>query len=271
MKELKYNINYLLRKKELYIMIIFLLIIVIANVYMVSSEALFRMDDYKETIETAEYLQIFSGYSNWILCPMFILGVPILSSLVFCDISWTERKGKIDNLLSNRLDYKTNTIVRFFLTIFGTFLLVFLTLLLDYLCLVYLFGSGAKIDYSGGAAFNIFTTIKFLKELFYVSPFLHSVVSILHISLIFGLLTGLSYALSFYLKQKVLIYFTSPIIFLVLEVLLGSSIVLRNFSILLQVELRIGNIWASLGIYAMLFISSILLIGLHINKKDVLL
>ena len=112
MKELKYNIKYLLKKKELYFMIIFLLLVVIANVVLVSAETLSRIDDYKETIETAEYLQIFSNFSSWLLCPICILCIPIISSLVFCDISWLEKKGKIDYLLCNRLNYKKNIMIR---------------------------------------------------------------------------------------------------------------------------------------------------------------
>ena len=269
MKELKYNIKYLLKKKELYFMIIFLLLVVIANVVLVSAETLSRIDDYKETIETAEYLQIFSNFSSWLLCPICILCITIIISLVFCDISWLEKKGKIDYLLCNRLNYKKNIMIRFLLSIFGTFLLVFLALILDYLCLVYLFGSGTKVDYSGGTAFNIYTSVKFLKELFYSNPFLHSVICNLHIALIFGLVTGLSYSLSFYFKQKVLIYFISPVFFLIMEVIFSSFSSIRNLSILNQLQLIVGPLYNAFILYGSLFIASIILVLFYINKKDV--
>lgn len=275
MKELKFNMNYFFKKKELYFMIIFLLLVVIMNIIFVTKENTSRIDDFKETIQTAESLTIFGGGGIWILLPLCLLSIPIFSALIFSDVNWVERKEKMDYLLYNRLSYTKNIIIRFFLTIIGTFLLVFVALMLDYLCLSYLYGNGPILDKVGGAAFNFIPNIDFLKQFSYTNPISHTILCNIHISILFGLLAGFSYTCSFFIKQKVILYFQGPVILLVMEVLFGSINIggyyLRHFSLLTQLQLSVGEYVNAIVLYIFLFLVSSILIMIHLRKKDVLL
>lgn len=277
MKELKFNIQYIFRKKEFYLMILFLILIVTANVIFSSNEFLSHSRDFKETAPTALSLVLFSKEGTRTLLPICLLSFPILSSLIFSDLSWTERKEKSDYLLFNRLSYKKNIWVRFLLTIIGTFLLIFIALTLDYICLSLIFGNGNRFILGGNRiAFNLFPFWKesFLSSLSYQNPDLYIILCNAHVALTFALLAGVGYAFSFFIKQRLILYFITPVILMVCEAVFNlietSTFSLRYFSPLSQLQLTVGNTMNAYILYFILFFISFITIILHLRKKDIL-
>ena len=267
MKEVKYNIKYLLNKKELYFSIIGILLINLIHVLLVIYH---DYDFFYEMGYRAEYLTILYNVDvniNMILILIF----PIICSTVFSDISWFESKQKIDYLLCNRLNYKKLIIIRFFLILLIVFFIVFVGFLLNYITLCYIYGSGNALTYFQSPAFFLVNINEyFLDGLRIFNPTLFIVIISFHVSILIALLSGLAYSASFYIKQRVMIYIF-PFLVLVGSELLSSVLIMNQYSIVHQLQpFTTFSAINALSLYLILGILCFALILIHIRKKDLL-
>lgn len=100
MKEFKYNIKILLRKKELYYCIIGVLLINAIHVILVINHYSPNM-----ILKTGEYQFILYNKEVTIMS-LVIIALPILTSLVLSDTSWNDKHLGYNNYLYTRLNIK---------------------------------------------------------------------------------------------------------------------------------------------------------------------
>ena len=269
MKELRYNIQYLLKRRELYFSTIVVLAINLIHVILCVNESL-RLNSFIEHSYTAEY-QFILYNSQVALNILVIIALPIAFSLIFSDTSWLDKKDKTLNLLYTRLNYKKNIFVRLCLSIIVTFIISFIGFFINYLLLRLIYGSGNNITYFQSLAFNLERGKSwFLDDLRMANPvaFIYAINCTVSISL--GLLSGLSYLLSFFVKQRVIIYFT-PVIFLIMTELIFPIIGLEGISFInmLQPFSKLSFLNYLFG--TLILVCMILIILLkNMRKKDVL-
>ena len=143
MKEVKYNLKYLFNRKELYVVIIGVLLI---NIFQILSIILPLMEEgfITELSQTGEYQYILYRHST--LFQLIILIVlPVLCSVIFADSSWMDSSLLIDNALSDRLNYKKLIIFRWIMTFLIVFMIVFIATSLNYITLTSIFESGNRL------------------------------------------------------------------------------------------------------------------------------
>ena len=115
MKEFKYNIKILLRKKELYYCIIGVLLTNAIHVILVINHYSPNM-----ILKTGEYQFIL--YNNEVtIMSLVIIALPILTSLVLSDTSWNDKHLGYNNYLYTRLNIKKNIFSRLFLSFITNF------------------------------------------------------------------------------------------------------------------------------------------------------
>lgn len=270
MKEFKFNIQYLLKRKELYFSIIVILLINIIQVALCVNES-FRLNKYIEQCYSSEY-QFILYNAQITLNVLIIIVFPIALSLIFSDTSWMDYKDKTLNMLYTRLDYKKNIVVRLCLSVIITFIISFLGFLVNYFLLRLIYGSGNYLTYDQSFSFYLESTPEFfLDDLRLSNPALFVISISFTVSLLLGLLSGISYLGSFFAKQRVIIYFL-PLIFLIVTELLFSRIGLSDISYISMLQpfsiLSIKDY--IIGIVVLLCIISVLLVTV-LRKKDVLI
>ena len=211
MKELKFNLNYLLHKREFYFVIFVSLFINLVHVFLCIGEST-RVGSFYETLHTGEYQFIL--YNPIVtLTVLLIIVFPISFSLIFSDSNFLERKNKTINMLTPRLDYKKNIFSRLFLTLIITLFVCFLSFLFNYILLVIIYGSGNRVSYFQEAAFNLsFNSSWFLDSLRLSNPIIFTLTINLLVSFMYGLLVTFSYSISFFVKNRVVIFF-APLLF----------------------------------------------------------
>ena len=270
MKELKFNIRYLLQRKELYFAIIVIFLINLTHLILCVNENI-RLYSSIEQSFTAEYQFIL--YNAQISLNVLVITVfPIALSMIFSDTSWMDRKTKTLNLLYTRIDYKKNIIVRLCLSIVITFMISFLGFLFNYLLLRLIYGSGNHITYFQSLSFYLDSLPEyFLDDLRLSNPTLFVITISCTVSLLLGLLSGLSYLGSFFVRQRVIVYFL-PLIFLIVTTLLFPAIGMDRISYISMLQpfsvLSISNYM--IGIVVLLGILSCLLFAV-LRNKDVLI
>lgn len=266
MKELKFNLRYLANRREVYFAFIAILAVCFIHAAMVIYEA-----QYFEFKQTGEYLFILSN-SIVSLTPVILLVFPVIGTLILSDSSWLDNNRKTITLLYMRLNYKKNIIVRWGLSILITFLIVFLGLMLNYLILRILFGSGNKIVLAQSMAYNL-TPVPhlFLDSIRMNSPTLFVVLASCHVSLLLGLLSGLSYCFSFYVRQRLVIYFQVLLMMFGYEII-SSFLKFNNLSIIRQLQIMSSFTILDVAILYMILIGiSIILLVLFFRKREVVL
>lgn len=264
MREIKFNLKLILLRKEFYIFILFLLILVFLNTLFSFREAS-RVSVYVETIASPENLTLFGGSGFWIL-PVFLLGVPIFGSIAFCDFDFIEKRGRIDYNLYFRIDKNKNKFVRTFLIFFISFLLIFITLMLDYFLLKIIFGSSLRntFFYSDSPAFLYDANAQYFGNIIYRNSFLYIILLNLYPSLILSFVITLCYSISFYINKKMIIYFIGPI-FLIMTDFIGSNMNIEFLAILENLQYNNFNICNSCF---QILLSLILTIFLIVFKKE---
>lgn len=269
MKELKYNLKCLFRKKELHFSIIGILLINLIHIFLVIHYN-YNFHVLYETGHRAEYLYILYNISvnlNMIIIIVF----PILSSLIFSDINYLENRQKTNNLLHVRLNSKKLIISRFILIIITVFLINFIAFSLNYIVLNFIYGSGNAISYFQSPAFYMISNKHvFLDSLRLSNLSLFFICITAHVSFLISLLSGLAYAISFFVKQKIMIYI-SPFLILMMTELLLPLLNLSSYSIVGQLQsLSVFSGVDAIILYGILLICSTCLIIIHFTKKDLL-
>lgn len=265
MKELKFNIRYILNKKELYFSFIVVMMICFVQVLMI-----IQRSDYFEFCDTSEYLVLLTN-SVEDLSPALILVMPVVTALIMSDSSWLDRKRKTEVMLSVRLDCKKNIIVRWFLSFLITFLLVFISLMINYIVLRMIFGSGNKFVLNQSMAFNLTGVPQlFLDDLRMSDPVLYTIVTSGHVAFILGLLSSLSYSLSFYVKQRLVLYFQVLLIMFGYEIV-SSFLGFENISIIKQLQIMSFFTLSDAAIlYLILLVFSISLLIISLRREVIL-
>ena len=270
MKEFKFNIRYLLQRKELYFSIILIFLINLIHVILCVNEN-FRLHSCIEQSYTAEYQFIL--YNAQIpLNVLVIIAFPIALSMIFSDTSWLDRKNKTLNLLYTRLNHKKNIVARLSLSIIVTFIISFLGFLFNYFLLRMIYGTGNYITYFQSLAFYLDGLPEyFLDNLRLANPTLFVISISFTVSLLLGLLSGLSYLGAFFVKQRVLVYFL-PLIFLIAATLLFPAIGIDHISYIAMLQpfspLSISSYMV--GIVVLVCIIAFLLC-IILRKKDALI
>lgn len=269
MKELKYSLKYILKSKEIYFALFSVLLVNLIHVFLVIHYNI-NINVFFENGYRAEYLFIL--YNAFVSLNMIVIIIfPIISSTIYSDIGWNERKNKMRNILHFRVNNKKLIFVRFFIIILIVFLVNFIGFIMNYFALACIYGSGNAISYFQSPAFyQIGNNNMFLDSLRIMNPTLFSICISAHVSLLIALLAGLSYSISFFVKQKIIIYIF-PFIFLIgLEFLL-STIGLSQYSLVIQLQpFSSFGIFEVLIVYFCLIILNILLLVIFSRQKDYL-
>lgn len=269
MKELKFNFKYLIHKKELYFSFLILNVINIIHIFLCIIQAN-TFNAYREIYYSAEYQFIlYNPIVSFSVLLMII--IPIINSMNISDSDFLESKRKTVNMLKPRINYRKNIVVRFFLSIIITFLLCFISFLINYISLVIIFGSGNYITYFQEAPFNLLIYKSwFLDSLRLENPVLFIIAINMLVSLMYGLLVSFAYAFSFYVKNRIVIYFI-PLCYEIINELLFSLLGLNNLSIVKCLQ-PFSQIECSAYVFNLLLIIflSFILIKVHINRKELI-
>ncbi len=265
LKELKFNLNYVMHKRELYFAFIAAMIISLVHIFLI-----IQGSDYIEFANTSEYL-ILPTNSIEDFSPILVLAFPVIGALIFSDSSWLDRSRKSELMFYTRLNPKKNIICRAFLSFAVTFVLFFIVLTINYLVLYLIFGSGIRYPLDQSYPFNISGISQvFLDELRTVRPILYALIGIGHVSILLGMLSLLSYCISFFVRQRLVIYFQVLLIMFVYEQIV-SFVGFQKISIIYQLQLMSHFSPADVFVlYGILSVLSGILIAVIIKKEEIL-
>ncbi len=269
MKILKFNIQYMLKKKEFYIAILITLLINIIQVlFVIQNNSSYGI---VENMHTAEYISIL--YNPFVAFNTLIIIIfPIVCSMIFSDSNWLEETMKTSSMLHNRINKGQNIIIRLVLTFTITVIISFIGFMLNYLLLRILFLSGNSYSYYQEVGFfrNVDSRY-FLDSIRINHPALFTVMISLSVSLVLGVISIFSYACSFFIKNRIVLYFI-PFIYIVINEFMLSILKLRQFSIVEKLQptdqYSVGEYFIAIGIT--LLLSSILIIK-KFKTKDQLI
>ncbi len=269
MKEFKYSLNCLIKKQELYLCIIGVLLINLIHVFLVinynSNPGIFY-----ETWYRSEYLYILYNASvnlNMIIIIVF----PIICSTAFSDISFIEVRQKTNVFLHTRLNRKKLICSRVAIVFVLIFVISFFSFLLNYVSLRLIYGSGNAISHFQSPAFYMTSkNFLFLDALRLSNLYLFVIIITAHVSLLLSLLSVLSYTASFFLKQKIIIYIF-PFIVMILAEFILPIFKLSRYSIVGQLQpLAAFKFTDALLLYFFLIMISIVFASINFKKKDLL-
>lgn len=270
MKELIFNIKYLFCKREFYIATFIILFLNLVHVFLCINESI-RANYLFEELYSAEYQ--FVLYNNFInFDKLVIIVFPVIFSMIFSDSSWMDNNCKITNMLFFRLNYNKNIIIRAILSVFLTFFISFFGFLFNYIVLRIIYGTGNSLTYWQSTAFSLFCDTEwFLDIVRHHNPTLFVLIINLCVSLVLGLLSCFSYLISFFIKNRIVIYFISPV-FLILSELIFSKLGIKFLSFIKCLrpfsKYNVENFVICLLI--LLFLNLILLY-LRLIKKDLII
>ena len=268
MKELKFNLKQMVLKKEFYIAILTVLLINIIQLFLTIQLNL-SFNNPVELLRNAEYQIILNNYEvSFFLTYLFI--VPIIVSLVFSTSNWDENDKKITNILYTRTDYKKNILIRLFLSILISFLITFVCTLLNYLAIRFIFISGSNFTSYQELPFNLFkdNIYYIFNEIRLTNVTLYAVMIIFHVSAIIGLISGICYSLSFFIRQKIIIYFI-PLLLIIGSELLAFVTGLDWLSLARHIQLMNGITYNNIFlVYSGLIILCLIPIIKTIKNKE---
>lgn len=269
MKEFIYSLKCLITKKEFYFSIIGILLINLIHVFLVIHYNC-NPNILYETWYKAEYLYILYNASvnlNMIIIIVF----PIICSAILSDINFLENKQKTDNFLYTRLNQRKLIFSRFVIILITVFLINFLSFLLNYFSLYFIYGSGNALSHFQSPAFYMISKdFLFLDSLRLSNLHLFLMLITAHVSFLLSLLSVLAYSVSFFVKQKIIVY-VFPFIILILTEFTLPLFNLNVYSIVGQLQplsaFKLGN---ALILYCGLLMTSIILLIFGSKKRDLL-
>lgn len=269
MKEIKFNLQHMVKKKEFYWAILVTLFINIIQVFFVVYNHTLT-GGFLENSYSAEYQSIL--YNP--LVAFYVLNVivfPIIYSMIFSDSSWLEESMKMTNVLYFRMSNRKNIIVRFVLTFFVTLIISFGGFMVNYLLLSILFPNGNFNSYVQEIGFYLLDTGNFLDHLRITNPTNFAILINLSVSVLLGIMSSFSYACSFFVKHRVILYFI-PFIYIIVNDLFCSILRITQFSFVQKLQpfnsYSLSEYFITAGI-TLLF--GIILIFCKLKKKDCLL
>ena len=269
MRELRFNIKYLLIKKEFYFAIMIAFAVNFIQVLLCVCENI-MVSSFIEESYSSEYQFIL--YNGVIVLNVFLVIVfPVLYSMILSDSSYLDAKRKTIYMLAMRQNYKKNIIVRVVLSFLITFIISFISFLFNYFLLTIIYGSGNYISYFQEAPFNLNVYPSyFLDSVRLFNPFLFTILTSFMISIFYALISMISYVISFFVKNRIIIYFI-PICFLIISEVLFSLLGFNFLSFIgvLQVFSGYGieNYFICSGVFLLL---GILFLLIHFRKREIL-
>lgn len=271
MKILKFNLSLIEKRKIIYMVMCVLLMFSLVDVFAVFLKANNQVE-FIQNSKTADYLSILTN-PFISMAPILIFGLPLLFNLILSDSTWIELNQGNSTFIYTRLDYVKNILIRYFLSICIVFLLSCFCFLINYISLSFIFGNGNIHTNFQDLAFDLEIAPEFfLDSLRLSNPVMYSIFFILHISVLYGLISGISYSLSFIFKKQMLVYFSSVLFITIFEFIV-TKINLGNLSIMKQLQpFSFFCVSDALILYSILFILGVSLILIFMfKKKDLLL
>ena len=271
MKIWKYNLLLIEKQKVIYFILCALMIFSLSDILIVFIKN-YEWIAYTQNCPSADYLSILT-YPFLRIAPFLIFGLPFLFNTLLGDSTFMELKQGNCAFLHTRMDYMKNILIRYFLSIILVFLLSCFCFFLNYISFSIIFGNGNMVTYRSDLPFMQEVSTKwFLDTLKFDNPMMYSIMLMLHISMIYALLAGLSYALSFLFKKRILIYFSSMILIIVDE-FITMILKIPHLSIMLQLQPNsVFDVSDALLLYFILFLSGIATLCVFLfKKKDLLL
>lgn len=270
MKEFKYNIKYLVNKKEIYFAIFIAIAINLIHAFLSVHESL-RLNSFFEELYTSEYQFILYNVNVNLHALIFVV-IPIICSMILSDSNFLENRLKTTNMLITRLNFKKNIFIRLIICVIITFSICFISFLFNYVILRIIFETGNYVVFTQGVAFHLESLSEFfLDNIRLKNPIIFVMLINLCVSFVYGLLSGLSYAVSFYVKNRIVVYLV-PLIFLISTELLFYIIGLEKLSFLTILQpFSKFNIISYIICVGILIVSIIILISIKFFKKDELI
>ena len=270
MKLLKYNLLLMEKQKIIYFILCALIIFSLSDILIVFTKQ-YEWIAYAENAPSADYLSILT-YPFLRIAPFLIFGLPLLFNTLLADSTWMELKQGNSSFIQTRMDYMKNILIRYFLSIVLVFLLSCFCFFLNYIALSIIFGNGNTISFDSQLPFiRTDNTDWFLYSIRNDNPVLYSILLILHSSMLYALLAGISYALSFLFKKRILIYFSS-IIFIIVVEFITMILKIGNLSIMLQLQPNsVLNVSDAFLLYFILFLFGMGTLCIFLFKKRDLL
>ncbi len=270
MKELKYNIQCLIHKKEFYISMLIIFFINFYHAFLCIKNTV-RSNQFIEALYTGEY-QFILYNTKVSVTSLIIIVFPIALTMIFSDSSWKDKKRKTTDMLFLRLNYKKNIVIRLIFIILVTLGVAFLGFMFNYAILRIVYGTGNRISFSySELAFWLDSPCDlFLDNIRIANPTLFTILIALSVSFTMALLAGVAYLFSFFTKKKIVIYFI-PILLLILSEIVLSRLgfdaslltFLQPFSLYSVKDYIIGN--------GLLILFMVGLLYMILKKKDILL
>ena len=269
MKELKFNINYLFHKKEFYVAIIIAFFLNLIHVILCVVESM-RTGIFYEAMPSSEYQFIL--YNPIVtLSSLIIIVFPIMFSMIYSDSNFLENKGKTVYMLALRINNKKNICSRVFLSAIITFIICFISFSFNYILLRIIYGSGNRITYYQEVAFHLTSQPTwFLDKLRLDNPLLFTFIINVLVSFMYSLLVAFSYIVSFFVKNRLMIYFI-PFCFIILTELLFPIFNLNNLSFIKCLQpFSQYNIVSYFWCVGIITVISLSLLIFYLKKKDIL-
>lgn len=219
MKELKYNLIHLLKRKGFYFAFITVMWIVLLHLLTIFFEG---VDGclYPEFMNRAE--ELFVVYNPGIILVLMYFIYPIVCSFVFRDVSWMDPYKNPNKIEYLYLDYKKNIVIQWFLTIIVSFLIIFTAFMFEYITLRYVFGSG--FVYAGLQHLPFALPIK--HDIFMLlvkdNMWLYAMYTSASVAMIFALLAAIAYSISLYVEKKRFIFIGIVVFMLLFDILFTS-------------------------------------------------
>ena len=270
MRELKFSLLLLHKQKLLYYIICIFMLFSLIDVVIVFIKYI-DVIDIKEKSFTAEYL--FMLYFPYIrIAPYLIFGFPVLCSLPLADATWVELEQGSSTFLYHRLSYMKLAFLRYGISIALIFLLTFFCFFLNFASMSVIFGNGKAMTYVYEPAFQQHVDSQFfLDSLRNSNPTLFAMSIMLHMSIMYGLLAGFSYAFSFIFKNRYLIFVGILILIFGFEII---TMLIRRPSLSIITQLQPMSVFSLQDAITMYFI--LLVLGISIlasflyKKKDMM-
>ena len=233
MKEFRFNWQYLLKKNEFWAAVFIVLAI---NVF-AAGVSIFTYDSNFAMTMTADYQFVLNNvYVNMLAAVILI--IPVALGLVFSDADWLEEKRRTDILLYARIDHRKNILVRFVMSVGVSFLIAMAGFALNYLILFLVYGSGNRMWYAQDLPYNMIGYPDIITNNLWLSfPFVAVAVEAVVVSIMLGLLSGLCYAISFYIPRRFLVViYLMPFLILLLSDIVMTSLNMNAYSLMMLLQ-----------------------------------
>lgn len=269
MKELKFNIKYLFNRNEFYYALLIVFSVNLIHIFLCIINSM-RLNHFIEESYSGEY-QFILYNSIVTLHALLIVVFPIVFSMIFSDSNFLENKRKTINMLVVRINLKKNIFIRILSSFILTFLICFFSFLFNYIVLRIIYGTGNTLTFFQGTAFHLdYQTKWFLDSIRINNPVLFVLLINLSVSIMYGLLSVFSYVISFFVRNRIIIYFI-PLLFLILTQLLFPLIGFKSLSFITALQPNsVFNIKSYIMCVCFLLVISASLLYIKLFKKDVL-